>query len=88
MSKIKVISHEIVVNVPVSGAFYEILTKHMLKLLERQEDPKKAVANIASKENLTVDESLIKVLGMLIKSIEEQVGIEDKFSYRDLPEAD
>lgn len=60
----------------------------MLKLLERQEDPKKAVANIASKENLTVDESLIKVLGMLIKSIEEQVGIEDKFSYRDLPEAD
>lgn len=80
--------HDTIVNIPVSGAFYEILSKHLFKLIERQEDPKKAISNIAEKNELTVDESLMKVLGMIIKTVEDTAEEKNLFKYIETPEED
>lgn len=78
--------HDAIIDIPVSGAFYEILTKHLFKLIDRQEDPKKAIANIAEKNELTVDESLMKVLGMIIKTVEEKAEEKKLFAFIEAPE--
>jgi hypothetical protein len=72
---VTVIKEDTVVQIDVSGAYYQRVYDIMTKLLERQPDPKQALINIDSTENpLTLSEAVIQTFMILIKSVEEEAN--------------
>ena len=72
---VTVIKEDTVVQIDVSGAYYQRVYDIMTKLLEKQPDPKQALINIDSTENpLTLSEAVIQTFMILIKSVEEEAN--------------
>lgn len=72
---VTVIKEDTVVQIDISGAYYQRVYDIMTKLLEKQPDPKQALINIDSIENpLTISEAVIQTFMILIKSVEEEAN--------------
>ena len=72
---VTVIKEDTVVNIEVSGAYYNRVYDLMTRLLEKQPDPKQAIINIDSSENpLSLSEAVIQSFMMLIKSVEDEAN--------------
>ena len=62
-------------QIEVSGAYYNRVYDLMTRLIERQPDPKQALINIDSLETkLSISEATIQTFMMLIKSVEEEAN--------------
>jgi hypothetical protein len=74
MSKqnVKVIKNDTVVKIEVSGAYYNRIYDLMMRLVEKEPDPKQALLNIeAVGKPLSISEAVIQSYMMLIKSVED-----------------
>jgi hypothetical protein len=72
---VTVIKADTVVQIDVSGAYYQRVKDLMTKLLEMQPDPKQALVNIdSSTEPLTISEAVIQTFMMLVKSVEDEAN--------------
>jgi len=74
---VTVIKEDTVVNIEVSGAYYQRVYDLMTRLLERQPDLKQTLVNIDSDTNetpLTISEAVIQTFMMLIKSVEDEAN--------------
>jgi hypothetical protein len=72
-----VIKEDTVVQIDVSGAYYNRVVDLMTRLLEKQPDPKQALINIDTPTNetpLTISEAVIQTFMMLIKSVEDEAS--------------
>jgi hypothetical protein len=74
---VTIIKEDTVVNIEVSGAYYQRVYDLMTRLLEKQPDPKQALINIDTPTNetpLTISEAVIQTFMMLIKSVEDEAN--------------
>ena len=72
-----VIKEDTIVNIEVSGAYYQRVYDLMARLLEQQPDPKQALINIDTPTNetpLTISEAVIQTFMMLVKSVEDEAN--------------
>lgn len=69
---VNVIKKDAIVSIEVSGAYYHRVYDQVMRLLDRQEDVKKALENIDTPATaLTLDEAVIQTFMMLMKSVED-----------------
>jgi hypothetical protein len=69
---VNVIKKDAIVSIEVSGAYYHRVYDQVMRLLDRQEDVKKALENIDTPDTaLTLDEAVIQTFMMLMKSVED-----------------
>jgi hypothetical protein len=74
---VTVIKEDTVVQIEVSGAYYQRVYDLMTRLLEMQPDPKQALKNIDTDNNetpLTISEATIQTFMMLVKSVEDEAN--------------
>ena len=72
-----VIKEDTIVNIEVSGAYYQRVYDLMARLLEQQPDPKQALINIDTPTNetpRTISEAVIQTFMMLVKSVEDEAN--------------
>ena len=69
---VNVIKKDAIVSIEISGAYYHRVYDQVMRLLDRQEDVKKALENIDTPDTaLTLDEAVIQTFMMLMKSVED-----------------
>jgi hypothetical protein len=72
---VRVVKQDAILQIEVSGAYYNRVYDLMTRLIERQPDPKQALINIDSLETkLSISEATIQTFMMLIKSVEEEAN--------------
>jgi hypothetical protein len=72
---VTVIKKDTVVQIEVSGAYYQRVYDLMIRLLEKQPDAKQTLINIDSKDSvLSLSEATIQTLMMLIKTVEDEAS--------------
>jgi hypothetical protein len=72
---VTVIKKNTVVQIEVSGAYYQRVYDLMIRLLEKQPDAKQTLINIDSKDSvLSLSEATIQTLMMLIKTVEDEAS--------------
>lgn len=74
---VTVIKEDTIVQIEVSGAYYQRVYDLMTRLLEQQPDPKQALINIdapSSETPLTISEAVIQTFMMLVKSVEDEAN--------------
>ena len=89
--KVIVVKEKAIVNIEVSGAYYNRVVDVMTRLIEKQPDPKLTMVNISTEgKELSISEAVIQTYMMLIKSVEEAVNKDsEKFTEEveiDIPE--
>ena len=72
---VRVVKQDAILQIEVSGAYYNRVYDLMTRLIERQPDPKQALINIDSLETKqSISEATIQTFMMLIKSVEEEAN--------------
>jgi hypothetical protein len=72
---VNVIKEDAILQIEVSGAYYNRVVDIMARLLEKEPDFKQALINIDTTDKpLSLSEGVIQTLMMLIKSFEDEVS--------------
>ncbi len=78
-TNVEVIKESAIVQIDVSGAYYNRVVDLMSRLIEKQPDPKQSITKINTEgETLTISEAVIQTYMMLIKSVEDAVNNSDE----------
>lgn len=72
MSKIKIniVKKDSLVPIQIHESYYTLVKNTLFVLIDRQTDPKQALINACSDDEMTIDESIIKIFMALIKETE------------------
>jgi hypothetical protein len=67
-----VIKNDVIMEIKISGAYYNRVYDLMVRLIDKQPDPKQTLINIDSVDKeLSISEAVIQTYMMLIKEVEE-----------------